>query len=563
MATPTDSINSFVNKLQSVDEGYVLPAIQRPYVWKEKQIAKLFDSILRNFPLGNLMIWRTKKDLSSRSFRKDWKSGEYFNLLKEIPVKTKNVVLDGQQRLQSLLIGMRGTFNGKSLYFNLLSNPLLEDKIVQGDMAYEFKFFAKQPADRKWISVRELSQAKIPSVNKFAKSIIREEDKGLSDSIDLIVENIETFRNRTGDLSYLGYISIDETGDDLNLKSDEDIVEIFVRSNNGGTKLDKSDLLFSLLSSKWEPAYEKIRLLESRLSQAGFDFSRDYILKATLMCIGEGAAYNVAKFKKLDVLNKVEKNWDSIANAFEDVISFLQSRTPITSRKSLVSANSLLPLIAMRKGMTIQQWNNFDQDQACEYILRTSLARSFNAGKDDLLDKLQQSMESGFDLNKILGILKSANRSVDFNTQKIWAITYNDRAQVYFALSKVVSGLNLNQISATAIDHIIPKALLLKERDPKDVNQLANLTILSDSDNKSKGKKLLSDWLSEMEPGLLLSFCTRHSIPTEKSLWLPGNFDQFISERKKLIANNTPLGELFQKEESTSDDEDEDEINGG
>ena len=557
MATPTDSINSFVNKLQSVDEGYVLPAIQRPYVWKEKQIAKLFDSILRNFPLGNLMIWRTRKDLSSRVFRKDWKSGEDFTLLKEIPVKTKNVVLDGQQRLQSLLVGMRGSYNGKTLYFNLLSDPSLQDKSSQGDMAYEFRFFARQPADRKWYSVRELSQTKIPSVNKFAKSITEGKDKHLSDAVDLIIENIEVFRNRTGDLSYLGYISIDETGDDSNMRTDEDIVEIFVRSNNGGTKLNKSDLLFSLLSSKWEPAYEKIRTLEKTIAQADFDFSRDYILKATLMCIGEGAAYNVEKFKKPNILERVQKNWDSIAVAFSDVISFLQSRTPISSRKALVSANSLLPLIAMRRGMTISQWNNFDQGQACEYILRTSLARSFNAGKDDLLDDLLTSMESGFDINKIIGVLRNANRSVDFNAKKIWAISYKDRAQVYFALSKVVYGLNLSQISGTDIDHIIPKSLL-KGRDVKDVNQLANLTILSEADNRSKGKKLLSNWLSEMEASALSSFCSRHSIPNDKNLWYPENFDNFILERKKLISANTALGGLLQKEEV--DEEEEEEI---
>ena len=115
MATPTDSVNSFVNKIQNLEDGYVLPAIQRPYVWKEKQIALLFDSILRNYPLGTLMIWKTKKDLSSRSFRKDWNSGEDFALLKDVPVRNKNVILDGQQRLQSLLIGMRGTYNKKRL----------------------------------------------------------------------------------------------------------------------------------------------------------------------------------------------------------------------------------------------------------------------------------------------------------------------------------------------------------------------------------------------------------------------------------------------------------------
>jgi hypothetical protein len=557
MATPTDSVNSFVNKIQNLEDGYVLPAIQRPYVWKEKQIALLFDSILRNYPLGTLMIWKTKKDLSSRSFRKDWNAGEDFALLKDVPVRNKNVILDGQQRLQSLLIGMRGTYNKKRLYFNLLSNPSLADKSTQGDMAFEFRFFTKQPSDPKWISVSVLSQSKIPSSSKLGKSLTEGKDNALFCFQDTVIENLEVFRNRTGDQNYLGYILIDETGDERELRAEEDIVEIFVRSNNGGTKLNKSDLLFSLLSSQWEPAYEKIRRLERNLAKDDFDFSRDYILKATLMCIGEGAAYNINKFKKPHVLDRVQRDWDKIAAAFNDVISFLQNRTPVTSRKSLVSANSLLPLIALRSGMSPSEWANFDQDQACEYILRTSLARSFNAGKDDLLDKLLESMKGGFELNKILDVLRAANRSTDFNAKKIWSISYKDKAQAYFALSKVVNGVSLNQNSGTNLDHVIPKALL-KGREVKDINQLANLTILSESENMSKGKKQIRDWLDDMSPGQFAAFCSRHAIPSDVRLYSPENFDEFISERKKLISSRTLLGKHLQSDGIEQDDEGDD-----
>jgi hypothetical protein len=145
MANRNESVNSIVSKLQSVDDVYVLPAIQRPYVWKEAQIVKLFDSIMRNYPLGSLMVWRTRKDLSSREFKRDWKKGDSFSLTKDTPVKTKNVILDGQQRLQSLLIGMRGSYNGKLLYFNLLSVPTRENKAVSDELAYEFKFFKAPP----------------------------------------------------------------------------------------------------------------------------------------------------------------------------------------------------------------------------------------------------------------------------------------------------------------------------------------------------------------------------------------------------------------------------------
>ena len=545
MANRNESVNSIVSKLQSVDDVYVLPAIQRPYVWKESQIVKLFDSIMRNYPLGSLMVWRTRKDLSSREFKRDWKKGDSFSLTKDTPVKTKNVILDGQQRLQSLLIGMRGSYNGKLLYFNLLSVPTRENKAGSDDLAYEFKFFKKPPAGHSWIAVRTLSQSGAVGATKMARSIVDKDPEVLTPCLEQISENIEVFKTRLSDDSYLCYISIDETIEDGSEKmSEDDIVEIFVRSNNGGTKLNKSDLLFSLLSSKWEPAYSKLSALEQELAANDFDFGRDYILKATLMCIGEGAEYSVKKFKKPGVLEEVQKEWNSITKSFADVVSFLKSSTPVGSRKSLVSANSLLPLITMRSGMDISQWNAFDKRQAAEYILRTSLARSFSDGKDDLLDKLAASMCGGFDLEKVFGVLKTANRNIDFTSEKIWNISYKESAMVYFALSKVVVGIDFEQMSGTNIDHIIPKALL-KSRDLKDVNQLANLTVLSEADNKSKGKKTLVEWLREFDEDTLKSHCERHAIPFDKSLWVPERFDDFIAARKKLIVSSTPLGRLL------------------
>ena len=115
---------------------------------------------------------------------------------------------------------------------------------------------------------------------------------------------------------------------------------------------------------------------------------------------------------------------------------------------------------------------------------------------------------------------------------------------VYFALSKVVVGIDFEQMSGTNIDHIIPKALL-KSRDLKDVNQLANLTVLSEADNKSKGKKTLVEWLREFDEDTLKAHCERHAIPFDKSLWVPERFDDFIAARKKLIVSSTPLGRLL------------------
>lgn len=535
MATPTDSPYAFVNKILGREENYVLPSIQRPYVWKEKQICKLFDSIMRGYPLGTLLVWRTNQKLSSRPFTKDWSKKSDSPLLADETGRSKNLILDGQQRLQSLLIGMRGTYDGKSLFFNILSNPARGSLEEDDGMAFLFKFSLKRPAGPEWIAVSLLAE-KMKEVmwTKFGRELAASHPS-LKDHEDVILGNLEVFKHRFQDSNYLSYNLIDEVSDSSLVKDPDDIVEIFVRTNNGGTKLDKSDLLFSLLTSRWEPAYANVRELEELLKAEKFDFGRDYLLKATLLCTGNGAAYQVKKFQKDGVLEQVQAEWKSIRKAVMQVVSFLKKHTPVKEGKQLVSQNSLLPLIAMNHAMKSErEWSEFNYHAAAEYILRTTLAGSFNGAKDNLLDELSNSMKKGFNMEDILEVLQRNHRPTLVNEGKIWSISYTQPAKVYFAMSKIVVGSNLEQVCQTNIDHIIAKDLL-EDRSPSEVNQLANLTILDEHENKSKNAQNLTEWLCGRSPEDKLAYCKKHHIPTDERLWVPERFDDFIKARKALI----------------------------
>src|SRR4051794_24388117 len=112
MKTPKHSLRKIVKLLNDPDEdggGFWLPNIQRPFVWSEEQICRLFDSILREYPISTLLIWKTKSRIRCRKFIDNFRE-EYAGQLSRfyVPenVKTKCLVLDGQQRLQSLYIGL-------------------------------------------------------------------------------------------------------------------------------------------------------------------------------------------------------------------------------------------------------------------------------------------------------------------------------------------------------------------------------------------------------------------------------------------------------------------------
>src|SRR6266550_8109812 len=109
------------------DGGFWLPNIQRPFVWSEEQICRLFDSILRQYPISTLLIWKTKSGIRRRKFIENFREEHRSHLTDfYVPVdaKKKCLVLDGQQRLQSLFIGLMGSYDGKELCLDILSGDL-------------------------------------------------------------------------------------------------------------------------------------------------------------------------------------------------------------------------------------------------------------------------------------------------------------------------------------------------------------------------------------------------------------------------------------------------------
>ena len=127
MANQTETIRKFVGFLNNTDEqgGFWLPNIQRPFVWKEEQIERLYDSILREYPIGTLLVWKTNSGIKRRKFIDNYHPNlrlTDFYVLEDS--NAKMMVLDGQQRLQSLFIGLKGSYDKKELFINILSGDL-------------------------------------------------------------------------------------------------------------------------------------------------------------------------------------------------------------------------------------------------------------------------------------------------------------------------------------------------------------------------------------------------------------------------------------------------------
>ncbi len=113
---------SIINLLNQIREGdIVLPAIQRDFVWDETRVEMLLDSIMRGYPIGIVLLCETHTASQHRQFEASYAGEKRFKYHDNSRQRRLKVVLDGQQRLQSLFVALYGKFHGKSLYFDVLS----------------------------------------------------------------------------------------------------------------------------------------------------------------------------------------------------------------------------------------------------------------------------------------------------------------------------------------------------------------------------------------------------------------------------------------------------------
>ena len=150
-----------------MNRQYFLPAIQREFVWKPEQIVQLFDSIMRGYPISSFLFWELKPENRDKwqvyeFLEKAQHGGTHNQLASTDGVTSLSLVLDGQQRLTSLMIGLRGTYTAKKkykrwdnpdawsaqrLHLDLFADPRLDSEgSSENGVYYKFEFMEETPA---------------------------------------------------------------------------------------------------------------------------------------------------------------------------------------------------------------------------------------------------------------------------------------------------------------------------------------------------------------------------------------------------------------------------------
>jgi hypothetical protein len=286
-----DNIPSKVEDLlREVELGKIgLPDLQRPFVWPDSKVRDLLDSMLKGYPVGYIMLWSSPDEYGNAKH-----IGDNEKTYKE----PDDLVIDGQQRLTALLAALHGTKvrdkNYKDRAIRISFNPLSREFAVW-TQAYE--------RNTEWISsVSSVFEAdRDHSVSKFRKSFIRQANDGRKKNgrPELTDEEEDLIEENLNDLLNLGIYTLPTLK--ISAKADEeDVAEIFVRVNSGGTKLTEKNFIETLLAVFDNEVHERIDefCAESRVPKDGTAYNQIIEVDPShLIRVAVGVGFRRARLK--------------------------------------------------------------------------------------------------------------------------------------------------------------------------------------------------------------------------------------------------------------------------
>lgn len=510
--------------VSELNVSYFLPDIQRDYVWlnnpQEKKIEQLFDSILRGYPIGTFLFWKLKKTDIETDRNKDSKDKLNFQLYKfienydvrntynekinieKINSDDLNIVLDGQQRLTSLYIGIKGSrtlrkprgrwdnpssFEEKKLYLNLRHIPNEENP----DDNYQFDFLLPNDLPTKddnnnWFKVGDILN--IDSVLEYSQN------NGLNTQEAKIIERL------LNALCTKSIISFYEESE----KNLDKVLKIFIRVNSGGTQLSYSDLLMSILTANFSTDIRDMmqKLVESFRDKGFGVLGRDQILKTCLLLTGSNHIFNLKNFSKTNI-SKIEVNWNKITSSLYEAIHIVED-FGYAYQLSTAYIISIIALYLYNNGKNYSQVNTDDLNEMSEFVRNAQIKSYFTTSLDNKLTIASNFIKESSTFHDFNEGMKKGHY-IEITNDDIEGILDNvqfGNPALFPILQLLYPNLDYKN-SMFHIDHIYPKSKFTVNNKslPQECldwkNYLFNLQLLEGSENISKRAKDPEVWLAE------------------------------------------------------------------
>ncbi len=518
---------------------YVLPAIQREFVWDTVQICALFDSLMRGYPIGSFLFWKVEGNNSDRFVFYDF-IRNYHQLtaphcpqLAVTPGQSVVAILDGQQRLTALNIALRGSHAEKTPWRRIKDPSAYPVRYLHLDLRhhgtnddlsleYKFAFLTDEEAGAashagddpsRWFRVRDILEMK-PGPRMFAWLL----NAGLNDS-ELAFELLDRLHEVTSRDALISFY--EEESQDL-----DRVLNIFIRVNSGGTVLSYSDLLLSIATAQWKDrdAREAIHGLVDDLNATGqgFAFSKDLILKAGLVLMDQGdIRFKVDNFDK-ETMQSMEASWDAIAKSLRVTVQLLSDFG--FSDRTLTATSVLIPLAyyvhsrGLRETYLSRTADSEDRRAIRAWVIRSLLKGGvWGSGLDTLLSRLRQAIrdhgQDGFPERALETEMTRLAKPLRFEEAEIEDLLdskYGSK-RLFPLLALLYPGVDVRREFHE--DHVFPrsrftKRALVEEQVPEQalpdyldsVDRLPNLQLLEGPVNIDKSAEMPLVWISAQYP---------------------------------------------------------------
>lgn len=514
-----------------IDSGQIkLPMFQREFVWDKEQSAKLIDSILKGFPIGTFIFWKTKEEL--RSYKEvgnhklpETDKGDYVQY-----------ILDGQQRITSLYAirkGIRITKDGKEvdyrdIFINLDHNPENDEQIV--------------------VTEHEKG-VRCVSVHRVLTSQVTDLLDEFTDRETL--KKIESYKNKLTNYDF-STITIKDYPIEV-------ACEVFSRINTGGKSLSVFEIMVAKtydeaknfdLAERYEQLRDGSDDEKECLKSAKFDTLPESII---MQCV---AAITLRAVRSKDIL-KIRREvfidkWEPMKASLFTAIDFIRSELRVPVSRLVPYPALVVPLVyffnaSSNKKPNIEQVRRLEQ-----FFYWAGLTERYNAATESKLSE---------DFNKMDAILKGtnltySNSELSITPQKIaetWFSAGNGYCKAILCLLAyqqpksfdtnglvILDNSNLKIASSSNYHHFFPKAYLEGADKSKEPNLIANITLIDGYSNKHRiGKKAPSVYTNMFSEAnhALTDTLQSHLIRDVEGYGIhTDDYDLFIERRSKAIA---------------------------
>jgi len=565
---------SVADAIDKIDYNqYLLPAIQRDFVWSSSKIEMLFDSLMQGYPIGSMLLWRVNgKNTENQRFYGILKKYRERYLIRSEEISTKNipsfeVVLDGQQRLTALYLGLKGSYAYKGynlawkdteysiptryLYLNLKYKKNRRNDLNDSDddRMYEFTFLKPEEAlnsddNNKWFKVGDILGIKgTAQLNSCFKKN------------DIVDEEAQEILSRLHDIVHLEkliHYYLEESSDFTRA------LNIFIRINSGGISLSYSDLVMSTTIMGWmrlDAKKEINGLVDELVKEYGFPVNKDFILRTYLVLYSDDIKFRVQNFS-IKNAKEFETYWEEIKQAIKEVFQLVSDFGYAPS--TLTSMNALLPIVYYLyktdrvKGFCQKVGYKEDRALIKRWLHVVLLHQIFGGQAEGVLkairDTIKKEISKGtdkFPASAIANRLSKTNKSITVDEEFIQGLLYTSKDSRYAfpILALLFPHLDYKNRDFH-LDHCHPlshfnekklkaKGILLND-DNKEYftdwdyfNSIINLQMLDGNENKSKNAKDLKVWVTDNSITL-----KKYYLPKELDL---ADFPTFVEKRTELL----------------------------